>query len=801
MTTWKNWQKVLPALVVSYLLLTPSAPVMAQAASIEFHQSTIDEWLQRGMNELTQGNLSSGNQLIQNALQQYRRQHDLQGESRALRQLSEFYLSQKDHKTAIDYAKQNLVIKQGINDRQGIANALNNFGLIYQSWHRYQSAISYQQQSLKYYRETQDLAAQGTILHRLGNNYYLLGNYPKALEYHEQSLTIRRQISDQNSITESLNSLGKTHQALEEPEKAIAFYEQSLTIAQTQKNLTTQSHILGNIGNLYEFSNQLDSAIAYYDKSLTIAQKTQDFASVAQAFSNRANAYLRQGNITKAIAYQQKNLDIQRSRLSSEYGQAIAYHHLGRYYLQANHLDEAAKYLRQAIYAGEALRIGLSDANKVAFAETQSDSYKLLQKVLIKQNQIKFALEIAERARARSFADRLSYRSRFAPGSNEPQTDETRANPMSANSILGTALRQNATIVQYSIVDRELYIWVIKADGTHGTIAFEAVDLEHFNIPIEKLVANSRRAIGVRSAIKDQTKSNPLDLDQQLQQLHKILIAPIAQHLPSDPNQRVIFIPQDSLFLVPFAALKNDQGKYLIEQHTISTAPSIQTLAFTATKREQRRWLQKQNNAAALIVGNPTMPKLDDLQLEPLPYAEQEANTIAQIIGSTALTGRQATKATVLDRISQAEIIHFATHGLFEYLNENIPGAITFTPDPNDTNTNDNGFLTAREIIDLQLKANLVVLSACDTGRGRITGDGVIGLSRSFLIAGTPSIVVSLWAVNDRSTASFMGEFYRQFNQPSTNKAQALRQAMLNTMQQYPNPIDWAAFTLIGEAE
>ena len=109
--------------------------------------------------------------------------------------------------------------------------------------------------------------------------------------------------------------------------------------------------------------------------------------------------------------------------------------------------------------------------------------------------------------------------------------------------------------------------------------------------------------------------------------------------------------------------------------------------------------------------------------------------------------------------------------------------------------------LTAEEILKQKLNAELVVLSACDTARGRITGDGVIGLSRSLFIAGTPSVIVSLWSVPDAPTAELMTEFYRQLKQTG-DKAQSLRQAMLKLKEQYPNtPKKWAAFTLIGEAE
>jgi len=144
----------------------------------------------------------------------------------------------------------------------------------------------------------------------------------------------------------------------------------------------------------------------------------------------------------------------------------------------------------------------------------------------------------------------------------------------------------------------------------------------------------------------------------------------------------------------------------------------------------------------------------------------------------------------------KAKIIHLATHGLLnDFQGLGLPGAISLAP----TKT-DKGFLSASEILDLKLSAELVVLSACNTGRGRVTSDGVIGLSRSLVAAGVPSVVVSLWKVPDDSTADLMIEFYRQLQQ-TPDKAVALRQAMLTTLKQYPNPVEWAALTLIGEAE
>lgn len=153
-----------------------------------------------------------------------------------------------------------------------------------------------------------------------------------------------------------------------------------------------------------------------------------------------------------------------------------------------------------------------------------------------------------------------------------------------------------------------------------------------------------------------------------------------------------------------------------------------------------------------------------------------------------------------MERMQRSRIIHLATHGLLhDFKGFGVPGAIALAPSGN-PNDGIDGLLTAGEIFNMKLSADLVVLSACDTGRGNITGDGVIGLSRSLISAGVPSVLVSLWAVNDDSTAFLMNEFYRNLQQ-NPDKAAALRQAMLTTLKQYPNPKQWAAFTLIGEAQ
>ncbi|NEQ54725.1 MAG: CHAT domain-containing protein, partial [Leptolyngbya sp. SIO3F4] len=370
---------------------------------------------------------------------------------------------------------------------------------------------------------------------------------------------------------------------------------------------------------------------------------------------------------------------------------------------------------------------------------------------------------------------------------------------------------QNLTLVEYSIDDTfepTLSIWVTSPDGR---ITFHSQSLE--NVDLNTLIENTQKTMGVRGGLvptyeaQDSTQANA-ETDQKLTELYKLLISPIADRLPANPDDPIVMIPKDELFLVPFPALRDETGSYLIEKHTLLTAPSIQILELTHSLAKTTTNESTFQGDSALIVGNPAMPvvsflnqngSFQDISLAPLPGAQQEAQAISNFLGASPLIGQRATEASVKQQIADASLIHLATHGLLEYgqLTEtgsaDIPGAIALT-----AGNGEDGLLTAQEIQQMDLNAGLVVLSACDTGRGRITGDGVIGLSRSFIAAGAPSVVVSLWSVPDAPTASLMTDFYQQLSQGQTT-AQALRQAMLSTMQTHPAPRDWAAFTLIGE--
>ncbi|WP_062289445.1 CHAT domain-containing protein [Nostoc piscinale] len=761
------------------------------------------------------------NQAIQ-YYQQYlaldQQNQDSQNRIAALGNLGRTYAALNNLPQALDYYQQALALSRATNNRQSELISLLNLGETYLNLENYAAAIEVSQKGLVIAKELTNSTAVIDFLRHISSAYYFIADYNQAIQYNQQSLEIARIIQDKDSERQTLNSLGNIYYYLNDYDKAIHYYEQVLSIARSQSNRRSEGLALGNIGLAYINKGEAAKAIDYLEKDLAVSRTVGDRLNESQTLGYLGSAYLQVNNYSKSVEYYQQALVATREAKYTR-GEGITLYNLSIPLIELGKLQEAEKALYSSIEIWESLRerLGQNDSYKISFFEQPIQAYQLLQRVLIAQDKTNEALEVSERGRARAFIDLLSSRQpRNRTRGNAPQLP-TVAKP-TLSLLKQIAKQQNATLVQYSIdsktifnlggsgkvgnIDQAIYIWVVKPTGE---ISFRITDLrplqEKDKTSLAELVTVSRQSIGVRGRGGIQVTANPnvTKAKNSFRQLHDLLIKPIADILPNKESEKVIFIPQESLFLVPFSALQDEQGKYLIQKHTILTAPSIQVLDLT---RKQKLGHQNSSQGEVLIVGNPTMPKValepgkPLVQLPALPGAEKEAKEIAPLFKTKAITGSQATKAAILQQISKARIVHLATHGLLDD-NQGLGSAIALAP-----SGKDNGLLTAEEILNLKLNADLVVLSACDTGRGRVTGDGVIGLSRSLISAGVPSVIVSLWAVDDNSTSFLMTEFYKNLQQKQ-DKATALRQAMLTTMKQdkYQNPLHWAAFSLIGEAE
>jgi CHAT domain-containing protein len=770
---------------------------------------------------------------FQASLAIWRELKDQRMEASLLLSLGDFYGSWPGNcGRAIEHYEISLPIFRELHDRASEGRVLGGIGHCYAEAGKHNDGIKYLNQSLVIARAVKDKWYEGLVLTDLGKSHQTLdeldnrryyggilstkfdvppmtiANATQAQIYSEQGLEIARAVKNRQGETLALETLGRSNIVLGDYQKAIEYQKQRLAIVHALPNQDSEAATLSDLATAYEGLKDYNRAIASHQAALAIYQnqeaenfrQTNHVRAVLPIVMRRAimrlgDTYHNSGDDHQAVLTYRTAQDKRRPAgsgfdfvLNSKLGLSLA--KLGQF-------KEAETFLRLAIDDEDDFRRTLADnddetdASRIRMAATLDDNYRTLQQVLVSQNRSDEALEVAEVSRARAFAELLAARI-----SGEPLLkNKALSQPPKVDTIRAIAKAQNATLVEYAIVGPNLlYIWVIKPTGE---ISFRSTPLEPKQ-GIPQLVARGRSEIkvrGGRSGIQQIARANVTDTTPpatsgNLAKLHQVLIDPIAADLPTDPNQRVIFLPQGELFLLPFAALRDAQGKYLIERHTIAIAPSIQTLNLTRTQAAQSL-----TQGRSVVVGDPTMPSFEGEALPPLPGARQEAIAIGEILKTTPLLGAQATKATVLEQLHTASTVHFATHGLLDTIKGDMPGAIALAP-----SGTDNGLLSASEIFDLKLRANLVVLSACDTGRGAINSDGVIGLSRSLIASGVPSVVVSLWAVDDNSTRVFMSDFYRQ-RQINPNKAQALRQAMLNTMKQHPNPRDWAAFTIVGESD
>ncbi|MBD2235370.1 CHAT domain-containing protein [Aulosira sp. FACHB-113] len=811
-----------------------------------------------GINDVFLGNYERGIGYIEQSLAMARKNSDPLNENRALGNLGIAYRRKGDYPKAIYYFQQQLAIAREIEDSLSELKVLANLGNVYQNQEDYEQAISYHEQSLAIARKMYNRLQEGMAIGNIGHSYSLIGNYGKAIELIQQSIAIAEEVNNPYGKQLNLSILGSIYHSFGEYSKAKEYYLKSLEIAKQIGDREAEAGVLGDIGYVYNSQGDHKTAISYHEQHLAIARAISNPASESQALSDLGGSYFYLGYFIKAIDYYEQSLDIARAMKVSESGglmnlgniydalgdstKAIDYlqqsvaierktntfvglgkalHNLGVAFKNQGNLLAAEKALTEAIQVRESIRVNSgNNLNRVLVFDTLANTYRILQEVLVAQNKTDAALEISEAGRARALVDSL------AKFDNYNQT-QPKQYQLKIEQIKQVAKTQNSTIVQYSTInyksqvegqvkteESELYIWVIKPTGE---VTFRKADFKALwqkdKTNLEQLVQISRQSIGVRGAkMENPPPPNPENQKKRLQKLHEILISPIADLLPKKETDKVVFIPQSSLFLVPFPALQDKNGKYLIEKHTILTSPSIQVLDLTK-KQYQKLGNQPLQSKNMLIVGNPIMPKVtikigdNQQKLPPLPEAEKEAKAIANLFKTQPLIGKQATESTVVQRLPQAQIIHFATHGLFDDI-RGLDSSIALTPEnPNSLSSplskeeqKRDGLLTAEEIFGLELKANLVVLSACDTGRGRITGDGVIGLSRSFISAGVPSVIVSLWSVDDGSTAFLMTEFYQNLQQ-KMDKATALRKAMLDTKKKYSNPSQWAAFTLIGESQ
>lgn len=822
--------------------------VLAQSNS---SQAEANRLLIFGLAEWKRGNFQGALEPLQTALSLFKANGNRASEASTLRSLGLAKERLGAYKQTIEYHQQALKIYKELRDRDGEALTDNLLAGVEVLRGNYKQAIDYFNESEKIYKEIGNRAGEASSLHGLSELYTVLGQYQSAIEYNEKSLEIYQKIGNLSGEGAALSGLGSIYGnrgftlAIPNPEdlnKALKYYKRALEINRKLGNRQEESYNLNNLGLIQSLLGQEQEAIKTFEQALELKRKLGDWVGESSTLGNLGYAHSNLGEYPKAIKYHQQALEISK-KVGKKSEQIANLSNLGGIYNFLQQPAEAEKYFQQAIVISDDLRTNLNDKDKISLLERQLFAYKALSFVQQIQGKSAESLVSSERGRTRAFQELLAQKQNFA----KPTT------PNFAE-IQAIARREKLTIVEYNIMLKaqkkydsrkqdELFIYVISPDGkltvrvqplsesdfleklvneniedinkdpnqntNRGSITkplFRVgqdvrVKSDQPNNPSRKIVKIAGNKVEVTS-LSNNTDTDSVTIDQiipldqpkntdypKLKDLHRLLIKPIVDLLPTNPNSPVIFIPDKALFKVPFVALQDETGKYLIDKHTVLTAPSLGVLVQTSK-------IKPQGNKA-LVVGNPTMPKpreaYQESQLQPLSFSENEANEVAKLYQTKVLIGSEATESKIRPLLSQYPVIHLSTHGIFNPNNVGESAIVLAKDGKND------GYLTVNKILDLKMNADLVVLSACDTGRGDIKGDGVVGLSRAFMTAGTRSLIVSLWPVNDQSTSELMQEFYRQWQPRNKSKAEALRNAMLKVKQNYPSPYHWAGMNLIGE--
>jgi CHAT domain-containing protein len=390
------------------------------------------------------------------------------------------------------------------------------------------------------------------------------------------------------------------------------------------------------------------------------------------------------------------------------------------------------------------------------------------------------------------------------------------ATPASVADLTATARRLQSTLLLYWIHDDTIYEWTVAPDGTVGSAAVTvpAAKLNGWVKAITAFVPKDTTAARPTLTTRG-SQTVPIVMARQpaWRELYDALIRPIAKGLPSTPGARLTIVPHGMLMAVPFAALRDPQGRYLVERYTIHEAPAGGLFDFTAhdLKPDAR-------TSAALLIADPApTPHIPgEPPLPRLAGADAEVQAIARLLApdqATLLDGINATEPKVLDAIPHHALVHFATHAIVRDANP----AASFLALGKPANGTATGELTPDKIYRLHLDADLVVLSACRSGGGAPSGDGIAALARAFFYAGAPSIVVSVWDVADSPTNRLLPAFYRAWLGGMAKDA-ALRTAQLKLIADLragrvtvhtkignavlpEDPAFWAGFVLLGEPQ
>ena len=678
----------------------------------------------------------------------------------------------------------------------------------YHSLGNFQMVMEYHEKHLKIAKEVGDRSGEGRAYGSLGSTYRSLGNFQKAIEYHKKHLKIAKEVGDRSGEGVAYGSLGIAYLDLRNFQKAIEYNEKHLKIAKEVGDTSGEGKAYGTLGNAYHNLGNFEKAIEYYEKDLKIAKEVGDRSGEGIAYYNFGNTYLRLRNVQKAKEYSEKSLKIAKE-VGSRSSEGRVYFNLGRAYEALGKFEGATEYYQASVNVFDIVRASITreDALKISFRDLHRTAYSSLWQNLVKLGSIDEALCAAEAGRAQTLVDILKNDYGFT------KSPSASLEPKETISYISNKLSTKTVFLGHR--RNKITFWVISKGSK---VEFREKELEQGRLDedaVTALLNATLEEIGVGVRVKCENRSldelNDDDVDNNdeededkqgvpsqctinsLEPLHDAILGPIADLCQGN---ELIVVPDGPLCLAPFSALSRSIH--------IRTVPSLTSLRLITDRPEDCKSVQE-----ALLVGDPYLGDVEYPKYRQLPFAREEVEMIGKILKIPPLTGIEATKDEVLKRIATAALVHIAAHGRKE------TGEIALAANhgwekrydgssrsraKNKGPKEEDYMLKMSDVQAVKLRAKLVVLSCCHSGRGGIKSEGVVGIARAFLAAGARSVLASLWAISDQATMEFMKSFYQHLGDGKTASV-ALHQAMkcLRESEEFCAVKYWAPFVLIGD--
>jgi CHAT domain-containing protein len=787
---------------------------------------------------LVQGNQEKAIQNYNESLKLAKEIGDKELIAATLRSIGIYHNDLGNDDLALNFFHESLSIAEEIGNNDLIAAALNGIGFIHMFNGNYSEALQHLTKASTIVKRKSTLAS---VLTNIAVVYDLQGNQTQALNYYQKTLKLWEEIGNKAEIANVLNNIGD-YRLLGDYDLALEYNNKALATAKEIGDKKIAGMALANIGNAYRNKGYLEQALEYTNKSLRLAQELSDLELIASQMRQAARIYYAKGEYVRALQYSESAV-ITAKRVNSRQTLWAALEIKGKSYRALNKSEKAYESFGEAISTiedwrskiagGEVEQLGL-------FAEKASVYHEIID-LLIEQNRNDEAFSYAERVKGRVLVDVLrSGKIQISKAMTDKELNEEKMFSKKLIDVNEQILKEdNPEKIQKLDVELQnaradfesfrtnLYVnhpeLRIKR-GEAATITMQdTTDLIDPNTAVVEFVVteeqtfvfvltNESKYVYPIKLQQKQLTDRVQDFRQQISErnpgfqkvaneLFLLLLSPFYEKIQT--KQKLVIVPDAALWELPFQVLMLKDGKYLLENHVLSFVPSL------TVYREMKR-INKPEDAKfnLLAFGNPKIQKgteerlnyvVRSDKLDPLPEAEREVRSLQELYGqgdSHVYVQGDAQEERLKEEAGNFKVLHFATHGIVN------PAAPLYSQIVLSQRGNEDGLLEAWEIMNLKLKADLVVLSACDTALGKVSnGEGMIGLTWAFFIAGSSTTVVSQWKVLSSSTTELMLAFHKNLHSSEVHSsAEALRNAALKLMQkdQYRHPFYWAPFVVIG---